>query len=51
LVRRARVILALADGDSYATICATHGVTDKFIAQWKRRVVGGRDRGAGGSPA
>jgi transposase len=39
LVRRARVILALADGDSYATICATHGVTDKYIAQWKRRVV------------
>ena len=41
LVRRARVILALADGDSYATICAKHGVTDKFIAQWKRRVVAG----------
>src|SRR3954469_23482427 len=39
LVRRARVILAVADGDSYATICAVHGVTDKYIAQWKRRVV------------
>lgn len=39
LVRRARVILALADGHAYATICATHGVTDKYIAQWKRRVV------------
>ena len=38
LVRRACVILALANGDSYATICAAHGVTDKFIAQWKRRV-------------
>ena len=41
LVRRARVILALADGQSYATIGATHGVTDKCIAQWKRRVVEG----------
>lgn len=39
LVRRARIILAVADGDSYATICAAHGVTDKYIAQWKRRVV------------
>jgi putative transposase len=30
--------LSLADGQSYATICATHGVTDRFIAHWTRRV-------------
>jgi len=41
LVRRARVVLAVADGQSYAAICAMHGVTDKYIAQWKRRVVDG----------
>lgn len=41
LVRRARVILALADGATYAAICAAHGVTDKYVAQWKRRVQAG----------
>jgi transposase len=41
LARRARVILALADGDSYATIAATLGVTDTYIARWKKRVVEG----------
>lgn len=41
LARRARVILALADGQSYAAIGATHGVTDAYIARWKRRVVAG----------
>lgn len=41
VVRRARVVLALADGHSYATIAAAHGVTDKYIAQWKRRVAAG----------
>ncbi len=41
LVRRARVILALADGATYAAICAAHGVTDTYIAQWKRRVQAG----------
>ena len=41
LRRRARVILALADGETYAAICAAHGVTDKYIAQWKRRVLEG----------
>ncbi len=41
LVRRARVILALLDGQSYAAISAGHGVTDKYIAQWKRRVQDG----------
>lgn len=45
LARRARVILALANGDSYATIAAKHGVTDTYIARWKRRVL------AGGVPA
>ena len=33
------MILALLDGDSYATIAARFGVTDAFIARWKRRVV------------
>lgn len=41
LVRRAQVILALADGDSYATIGARLGVTDTYIARWKQRVVDG----------
>lgn len=45
LARRARVILALADGQSYGTIAATYGVTDTYIARWKQRVV------AGGLPA
>src|SRR5438876_4843743 len=38
LARRARVVLALADGCSYAEIASTHGVTDTYIARWKRRV-------------
>ena len=41
LARRARVILALADGQSYADIRAAVGVTDAYIARWKQRVVGG----------
>lgn len=41
LARRARVILALADGESYATIGARLGVTDTYIARWKKRVVEG----------
>lgn len=41
LARRARVILALADGQSYAEIAATQGVTPGFIARWKRRVAEG----------
>ena len=39
LARRARVILALADGHSYADVGARFGVTDAFIARWKQRVV------------
>src|SRR5438270_3118622 len=41
LVRRANVILAVANGQSYAAVCARYGVTDKVIAQGKRRVVEG----------
>ena len=39
LARRARVILALADGHSYADIRGALGVTDAYIARWKQRVV------------
>ena len=39
LARRAQVILALADGRSYADIAAALGVTDTYIARWKRRVM------------
>ena len=41
LARRARVILALAEGESYAQIAARYSVTDTFISRWKRRVVEG----------
>jgi transposase len=41
LTRRARIILALADGESYATIAAKYDVTDTYIARWKKRVVEG----------
>jgi transposase len=41
VARRARVLLDLANGDSYATIAAKHGVTDAYIARWKKRVVEG----------
>ena len=50
LVRRARVLLALYDGQSYAEIVATHGVTDKFIAKWKRRVAEGGVLALGDAP-
>ena len=50
LVRRARVLLALHDGQSYAEIVATHGVTDKFIAKWKRRVAEGGVLALGDAP-
>jgi transposase len=35
--RRARVILLLADGDSYATITAKTGCSSRTIALWKQR--------------
>jgi len=41
IARRVRVLLALADGHTYAQINAALGVTDRFIAQWKRRYVEG----------
>jgi hypothetical protein len=41
LVRRARVILALADGLSYDSIATAYGVTDAFVSRWKRRFVEG----------
>ena len=50
LVRRARVMVALHDGQSYAEIAATHGVTDKFIAKWKRRVAEGGVLALGDAP-
>lgn len=40
-VRRARSILLLADGHTYAEICTRLGVTDRFIARWKRRYAEG----------
>jgi transposase len=41
LARRARVVLALANGESYAAIATRHGVTDAYIARWKKRVLEG----------
>lgn len=41
LARRARVILALAEGRTYADIRGALGVTDAYIARWKQRVVTG----------
>lgn len=40
-VRRARTMLLVADGHSYAEICTALGVTDRFIARWKRRYAEG----------
>jgi transposase len=37
IARRARCILLLAEGASYATVCAALAVTDRFVAQWKQR--------------
>jgi Helix-turn-helix domain len=41
LVRRARVVIALSDGETYAAIAAAHSVSDRCIALWKRRVEDG----------
>ena len=37
IARRAQCILALAEGVSYAVVRARLGLTDAFIARWKRR--------------
>jgi transposase len=37
IARRARVVLALGEGQRYATIARRFAVTDTFIARWKRR--------------
>jgi len=37
IARRARCILLLGNGASYAAVCATLAVTDRFVAQWKQR--------------
>lgn len=50
LVRRARIVLALHDGETYASIATTHGVTDKYIATWKRRVHEGGILALGDAP-
>ena len=41
IAKRVRVVLALADGESYATIAARAACADRFIAIWKRRFVEG----------
>lgn len=41
IARRARCILALAEGATYATVCAQLAVTDQFVARWKRRYTAG----------
>ena len=43
--RRARVILMLADGESYATIDATIGCYRDYISRWKQRFVADRLEG------
>jgi len=41
IARRARCIVLLADGHSYSAVCAALGVTDRFVARWKRRFAAG----------
>lgn len=55
LVQRARLILALADGDSYTTLRARWGVAATSISRWKRRfmargMVGLQDAPRSGRP-
>jgi transposase len=50
IARRARVMLAVADGESYAAIGARLGVTDRFIAMWKRRYLEGGILALGDAP-
>jgi len=37
IARRARCVVMLADGASYADVCAALGATDRFVARWKQR--------------
>src|SRR5688500_18853978 len=37
IARRARCVVMLADGASYAAVRAALGVTDRFVARWQRR--------------
>jgi transposase len=48
LAKRARVILLLAEGRSYADIRAAVGCGPTFIAQWKQRFAEGRVAGLAG---
>ncbi|MCU0635777.1 MAG: IS630 family transposase [Gemmatimonadaceae bacterium] len=41
IAQRARIVLALAEGHTYAAVAAEFGVTDRYIARWKRRFVEG----------
>ncbi|MDQ6768856.1 MAG: helix-turn-helix domain-containing protein [Gemmatimonadota bacterium] len=41
IARRARCVLLLADGATYAAVCAALAVTDRFIARCKQRYVQG----------
>jgi transposase len=41
ITRRARCILLLAEGQSYSAVCTALGVTDRFVARWKRRFAEG----------
>jgi hypothetical protein len=36
-VRRAKVLLMLAAGDSFSEICERLGCTDRYISLWKER--------------
>jgi len=41
IAKRIRVVVALAEGQTYSAIGAAHACTDRFIAIWKRRYVEG----------
>jgi hypothetical protein len=41
IVQRARCVRLLADGQSYGAIGTRLGVSDRFIARWKRRYLAG----------
>src|SRR5260370_39417028 len=50
LARRARLILALADGTAYGTITAQLGFAPSSISRWKRRVHPAPGPGPPGAP-